>query len=217
LSVWLKKRWNSFSEHLIFVQNQKPEVMKKLIIICFMLAASTAAFSQSFSLGPKAGINLSNYTGGNIDSDALVGYHIGGVLNYGFGDVFSIQPEVLFSTQGAKVSNAGQKNDFKISYLTIPVMLKFKTNSGFYLELGPQVGFRTSSNIPDQTINNFAKGLDLAAGAGLGFQSNIGLGVGVRYIAGLSKVGDFSAGSINPDFRNSVIQASIFWAFPFVK
>ncbi|REA62819.1 PorT family protein [Dyadobacter luteus] len=191
--------------------------MKKLIVICLMLVASTSAFSQSFSIGPKAGINVSNYTGGDIESDALVGYHIGGIINYGFGEVFSIQPEVLFSTQGAKVSNAGQKNDFKISYLTVPVMLKFKTKGGFYLELGPQVGFRTSSNIPDQTINNFAKGLDLAAAGGLGFQSNIGLGVGVRYVAGLSKVGDFNAGNINPDFRNSVIQASIFWAIPFVK
>jgi hypothetical protein len=202
---------------LKFVQNQKPNVMKKLIVICLMLVASTSAFSQSFSIGPKAGINVSNYTGGDIESDALVGYHIGGIINYGFGEVFSIQPEVLFSTQGAKVSNAGQKNDFKISYLTVPVMLKFKTKGGFYLELGPQVGFRTSSNIPDQTINNFAKGLDLAAAGGLGFQSNIGLGVGVRYVAGLSKVGDFNAGNINPDFRNSVIQASIFWAIPFVK
>jgi hypothetical protein len=191
--------------------------MKKLAIICLMLVASTSAFSQSFSIGPKAGINISNYTGGNIESDALVGYHIGGVLNYGFGEVFSIQPEVLFSTQGAKVSNGGQRNDFKISYLTVPVMLKFKTKAGFYLELGPQVGFRTSSNIPDQTINNFAKGLDLAAAGGIGFHSRVGLGVGVRYIAGLSKVGDFNAGSINPDFKNSVIQASIFWAIPFVK
>ena len=191
--------------------------MKKLTILSLMLLASTISFSQSFSFGPKAGVNISNYTGGNIDSKALVGYHIGGMLNYGFGKVFSIQPEVLFSTQGAKVTNDGVKNDFKISYITVPVMLKLKANNGFYFEAGPQVGFRTSSDIPDQTINNFAKGLDLSVGAGIGFQSKIGLGIGARYIAGLSKVGDFSGGNINPDFKNSVIQASVFWAIPFVK
>ena len=191
--------------------------MKKLTILSLMLLTSTLSFSQSFSLGPKAGVNISNYTGGDIDSDALVGYHLGAVLNYGFGDVFSIHPEVLFSTQGAKVSNGGAKSDFKISYVTVPIMLKFKTNGGFYFEAGPQAGFRTSSDLGDQSINNFAKNLDISLGAGIGYQSKIGLGVGARYIAGLTKVGNFSGQNINPDFRNSVIQASIFWAIPFKK
>jgi hypothetical protein len=39
----------------------------------------------------------------------------------------------------------------------------------------------------------------------------------VRYIAGLSKVGDFTGTNIDPDFKNSVIQASLFWAIPLVK
>ncbi|MEO6284264.1 MAG: porin family protein [Dyadobacter sp.] len=191
--------------------------MKKFLYAVIIAAITNSAFAQSFSIGPKAGLNLSNYTGGNIDSDGLVGYHLGGILNYGFGNVFSIQPEVLFSTQGAKVQNNGTRSDFKISYVTIPVMLKFKTSGGFYVEFGPQAGFRSSSKIPDQTINNFAKNLDLAAAGGIGYQSPIGLGVGVRYIAGLSKVGDFTGSAIDPDFKNSVIQASLFWAIPLVK
>ena len=191
--------------------------MKKLLFSLVLFCVAQVSFAQKFSIGPKAGINISNYTGGDIESDALVGYHLGGILSYGFGDVFSIQPEVLFSTQGAKVQNNGSKSDFKISYITIPVMLKFKTSGGFYVEFGPQVGFRSSSDLGDQTINNFAKNLDLAAGAGLGYQSPIGLGVGLRYIAGLTKVGDFSGQNFNPDFKNSVIQASIFWAIPLVK
>ncbi|CAG5067855.1 hypothetical protein DYBT9623_00582 [Dyadobacter sp. CECT 9623] len=191
--------------------------MKKLLFVAVLLVSVQSAFAQSFSIGPKAGLNISNYTGGNIESDALVGYHLGGIINYGFGKVFSIQPEVLFSTQGAKVDNNGARSDFKISYVNVPVMLKFKTNGGFYVEFGPQAGFRTSSDVPDQTINNFAKNLDLSAAAGIGYQSPIGLGLGVRYIAGLSKVGNFSGQNIDPDFKNSVIQASIFWAIPLVK
>lgn len=191
--------------------------MKKVLLSLFLAVAGTSAFAQTFSIGPKAGVNMSNYTGGNIDSDALFGYHLGGLLNFGFGKVFSLQPEVLFSTQGAKVQNDGVRSDFKISYITVPVMFKFKTNSGFFLEVGPQAGFRSSSDVPDQTINNFAKNLDLAAAGGIGYQSPIGLGIGVRYIAGLSKVGDFSGQNINPDFKNSVIQASLFWAIPLVK
>jgi hypothetical protein len=41
----------------------------------------------------------------------------------------------------------------------------------------------------------------------------MGLGFGVRYVAGISKVGDFQASAINPDFKTSVAQASIFYVF----
>lgn len=191
--------------------------MKKLSFTVLMVTLSTFAMAQTFSFGPKAGINISNYSGGDINSDAKVGYHIGGLLNFGFGEIFSIQPEVLFSTQGAKVENAGSKTNYKINYLNVPVMLKFRIANGFYIEGGPQAGFRLSENIPDQSINDFAKQLDLSAGAGLGYQSDAGIGIGLRYMAGLSKVGDFSGRDISPDFKNSVVQASLFWVIPIIK
>ncbi|WP_159476814.1 porin family protein [Dyadobacter sp. 3J3] len=191
--------------------------MKKITLAILFAAMSTFSFAQSFSIGPKAGVNISNYSGGNINSDAKVGYHFGGLLNFGFGSIFSIQPEVLFSTQGAKVESAGSKKDFKTNYLNIPVMLKFRIANGFYIEGGPQAGFKLSESIPDQTINNFAKNLDLSVGAGLGYQSDAGLGIGLRYMAGLSKVGDFSSTEIKPDFKNSVVQVSVFWVIPLIN
>jgi hypothetical protein len=191
--------------------------MKKLLFITLLFTLSTYSFAQTFSFGPKAGINVSNYSGGDINSDAKVGYHLGGILNFGFGEIFSIQPEVLFSTQGAKVESAGSKKEFKINYLNVPVMLKFRIATGFYVEAGPQAGFRLSESVPDQTLNNFAKNLDLSLGAGLGYQADNGFGLGVRYMAGISKVGDFSGKEISPDFKNSVIQASVFWVIPIIR
>ncbi len=194
--------------------------MKKLALTLLFATIGTFTMAQSFSFGPKAGINISNYTGGDFKTDSKVGYHFGGMLNFGIGNHFSIQPEVLFSTVGAKVEdkqNVTSKDNFKVSYVTVPVMLKLKTTGGFYVEAGPQVGFRTSTDLGNQTIDNFAKNLDLSLGGGIGYQSNIGLGIGVRYIAGLTKVGNFSGSNIDPDFKNSVIQASLFWAIPVVK
>ncbi len=194
--------------------------MKKVIIAVVLSAFATAGFSQSFSFGPKAGVNVSNYTGSNFKSDALVGFHLGGLLNFGIGSVFSIQPEVLFSTQGAKIDNAGTKTDYKVSYVAVPVMLKLRSRGGFYIEAGPQASFRTGQNAGNQTIDHFANNLDLSAAAGLGFQAGMGFGVGARYIAGISKVGDFNASQIptmSPDFKNSVIQVSLFFAIPATK
>ena len=185
--------------------------MKKLILVFAVFCASLTAAQAQLSFGPKVGVNVSNYTGGDIESNALVGFHLGGMLNLAVGKTLSIQPEVLFSTQGAKVQNNGEKKEFKTTYVTVPVMVKFRANNGLYFELGPQAGFKTSENIPDQTIDNFAKNLDLAGAVGLGFQAAGGFGLGARYVAGFSKVGDFDKTNIDPDFKNSVIQVSVFY------
>ncbi len=177
----------------------------------YAFALNTAA--QSFGLGAKGGMNISGYAGGNMQSKALVGYHIGGMLSFGFGRVLSLQPEVLFSTQGAMVTANGTSERLRTQYITVPVMLKLKASGGFYLEIGPQFAYRSSERIPEQNFGSFTRNLDLSAGLGMGYQSRAGFGFGARYLVGLSRVGDFSGRDISPDFRNSVLQLSLFWMF----
>lgn len=186
--------------------------MRKMILALALLIG-TASFAQNFSAGIKAGANFSNFTGGDFDAvkkKAIVGFHGGGFLNFAFG-ALSLQPEVLVSTQGARIDSANKSYDWKLTYVTVPVLLKYRTASGFYLEAGPQVGFKLSESVTDEAIDDFAKGLDLSAAAGLGFQTKGGLGIGARYLVGLSKVGDFDPSeNIDPDFKNSVIQVGAF-------
>jgi len=191
-----------------FIFKSKTKNMKAVLFI-LLLAVGVSARAQHFSAGLKAGANISNFTGGDfsdVKKKALVGFYGGGFLNFWIGQNFSIQPEALVSTQGAKIEDDG---NYKLTYINVPVMFKYKSTSGFYVEAGPQVGFKISESIPDQTIKDFAKNLDLSIGAGLGFQSASGFGVGARYLAGLSKVGDFDASIGNPDFKNSVIQIGV--------
>lgn len=190
--------------------------MKKLFLALVFAALSTVGYSQAIQIGPKAGVNISNYTGGNIDSEAIIGTHLGGIVSFNIGNNFSIQPEVLFSTQGAKIKdpNNNVKNEFKANYISIPVMLKLRTNGGFFIEAGPQFAFKSGEKTDDQSIGDFAKTMDLGLGAGIGYETPIGLAIGARYVAGISKVGDFQSSNINPDFKNSVIQVGLYWAFP---
>jgi hypothetical protein len=76
-----------------------------------------------------------------------------------------------------------------------------------------KVGTRIKDNIDSLKSGNFAKLLDLSAAGGIGYQSKSGFGIGARYVAGLSTVGDFKPSNVSPDFRNSVIQVSIFYIF----
>jgi len=195
--------------------------MKKLLFICFVLA-STQSFSQGFvggimkrlSFGLKAGANYSNYTNADFATEGLVGFHAGGLLNFRITDNFSIEEEFLFSSQGAKMkTDLFGKENVKVSYITVPFLLKYRHNSGLYIEAGPQVGARINDDLKGSSYGDFAKKLDLAAAGGIGYQSKMGLGIGVRYIAGLSKVGDFNISNVKTDFRTNVVQASIFYIF----
>lgn len=187
--------------------------MKRLLVAAFLLVSATG-FAQTFQLGIKGGVNISNFTGGDfkdLDKKSLVGFHAGGFVSFFLGDHFAIQPEVLFSSQGAKLDNAGDEQNLRVSYVNVPVLLKYRFTGGFYLEAGPQIGFKVSEDTDDMTISDFAKSTDLSIAGGLGFHSNMGLGVGARYTAGVSKVGDFNAGDFDPDFKNGVLQISLFY------
>ena len=142
----------------------------------------------------------------------MASFHAGAFLRFNLGNL-AIQPELVFSSQGAKLETAGNEESYKIYYINVPVMIQFTMGSGFYIEGGPQAGFKVSEDIPSSTVEDFAKDLDLAIGLGLGYHSKMGLGIGGRYNIGVSKVGDFDSGNIDPDFKQGVLQISLFYTF----
>ena len=60
-------------------------------------------------------------------------------------EMFAIQPEFLYSQQGAKVEDGSDKATFKIDYVQIPVLgrVRLGAASPAYLLVGPSFGFRT--------------------------------------------------------------------------
>ena len=186
--------------------------MKKGLFILLLLVTLNS-FGQSFMFGIKAGANVSNFTDGNFEAvkkKALVGFHGGVFMRFTFLN-FALQPEAMISTQGAKIDSVSGSYDWKITYVNVPIMAQYRFSTGIYLEAGPQFGFKVSEDIPDKTLDDFAKGLDLSLAGGIGFRSKKGLGIGGRYTFGISKVGDFQpANGIDPDFKNGVLQFSIY-------
>jgi hypothetical protein len=199
----------------------KQQIMKKLLAIGLILIANHG-FSQGLikgvisrlSFGLKAGANYSNYTNANFNTDGLLGFHAGALVDFKITNNLSFREEFLFSTQGAKIKDSiFTKENIKVSYFAVPLLLNLHINWGLYIEAGSQVGLRVGENIGDASSGNFAKRLDMALVGGLGYQTRIGLGIGLRYVGGISSVGDFKVSGINPNFRNSTVQASIFYIF----
>lgn len=199
--------------------------MKRILLLGLLLLSykafcqdSDKSFAQGIlqriDFGIKAGANYSNFTNASFPTDPLIGFHAGASVAFRITKHFSIQEDFLFSTEGAKnKSNEFRKADFKLYYISVPILLRYKINAGFYMEAGTQVGMKAKEDVAGLSGNKFAKKIDFAAVGGIGYQSKMGLGIGARYIYGLSKVGNFDPSNIKNDFKNNNVQVSIFYVF----
>lgn len=190
--------------------------MKKIFLIAFM-AIATQGFSQSFfdkfSYGIKAGGNYSDFSDTEIETEGLAGFHAGIFIKFNFNENWSIQEDFLYSTHGAKLKNSflssGDKLD--LNYVAVPIMAKYHSNMGIYVEAGPQVNILL--NHTDLLgIDDFKDRIDAGMVGGLGYQwrqGNLkGLGIGARYYYGLTEVGNIAT-----TFKNAVVQLSLSYEF----
>lgn len=177
-----------------------------------------STLKQRLSFGIKVGANYSDFSNANFDTEGLTGFHAGAIINFKLSGKWSIQEEFLYSQQGAKIKNATFINseDLKLSYLTVPVVIKYHTNIGIYAEFGGQASMLTE-NAKNTSFKDFADKIDAGAVAGLGYQFKFGpgkgLGLGARYYYGLLDVGKFDSSMIKSDFKNSLAQLSVFYFF----
>lgn len=187
--------------------------MKKIILVGFLAMATLYCSSlkaQSVYIGPKVGLNLANYTG-NVNSNlrGLGALHVGGVAEIEIVDMFSIQPELLFSVKGAILGDTKLVN----SYISMPVMGKFYPIDILYIEAGPEIGFlilaneKTNANNLKNTDSYKTVDLGLGFGGGVNLR-DIGLSLGLRYNAGLSNI--FID---NSRIKNGVFQLSAAYTF----
>src|SRR5687767_13281425 len=178
--------------------------MKKLFFALTIIAFSAGGvFAQGISGGLKAGVNFSNqvYSGGGFSAsaDARTGFHVGGFLNLGFSETFSIQPELLYNSLGAKIADI----QFKTDYLSIPVMLKYSPVAIFNIHAGPQFGFLMSAKLDDEDAKEGMKAMDVGVGIGAGVDLPMGLGISARYVLGLSNIAEEDDASRDGTMKNT--------------
>jgi len=192
------------------------------------VAAAPAAQAQSIRFGLKAGGTLSNLSGDLANQDQYknrVGFHGGAMLNLGLlaDDVLALQLEGLYSQKGFKyadqqvtvfgntIRNTGT---VRYDYIDVPLLLRVKASNVFF-EAGPQYSYLLNiSTDRTQTFNgsvtNAASGTadlsrtkrsELGYAAGLGFQSDGGFLLGLRYNGAFT---DFAKdGYSGNEFRNA--------------
>lgn len=189
--------------------------MKKIILAAIAVMAFGFTNAQQTRFGVKGGLNLTSFAGGNYyDAKSLVGFHVGGFAEIKVIERLAIQPEILFSTQGAKLDNLNINS--KLNYLNIPVLAKFFVTKQFTVEAGPQIGFLLSAKYDSNDAKDNFKSVDLGFNFGAGYNFTDNLGVNLRYTVGLSNIADYQTDTAQQYYdspKNSVLALSLGYKF----
>ena len=160
--------------------------MRKLILsaaILFSIAAT--AQSEETKFGIKGGVQFTNFTGDG-EWEGNTGFYVGGLADLPISGNFHIQPELLVSKEGATGDTELNDIDFSITYIRIPVMLKYYVAQGFNIQAGPEFAFKVGTT--EDAVDEAIKSSDIGLGFGLGYDLANGLLFDLRYNLGLTSI-----------------------------
>lgn len=191
--------------------------MKKIILSAIAILAFGFVNAQQTRFGIKGGVSLTNFSG-DVDTNTKVGFLVGGFAEIKVIERLSIQPELLFSAQGAKYEYIGMNDtNLNLNYINVPVLAKFYVTKEFTVEGGPQIGFLVSAKDDGEDVKNFYKSADFGFNFGAGYNFTDNLSVGLRYTVGLSGVVDRGDYDDIDDYydsaKNSVLALSLAYKF----
>lgn len=204
--------------------------LRKVFLLAALTGFLTAAMAQEQQtstestltpkFGIKGGINLSNlYVDDVKDENMKVGLNAGVFVKLPITKGFSIQPEVLYSNKGAKLTynNIFGNGEYRynLNYVEVPLLAVFNLGKNFNIHAGGYGAFLTSANIKRLNNNNgevdeiatldtddFEK-FDYGLVGGLGFDVDK-FTLGARYNYGLNEIGkDGIAGQATKNSKNS--------------
>ena len=181
--------------------------MKKGVYLSLFLflAYLTDTSAQSLNFGVKGGANFSNFQGSNanLKSESITNFHAGVFMDLGLSERVSIQPEILYSTLGAKVSLSGAVDEFsnKLGYISIPLLTKvYLIPDRLSIDLGPQVSFLLNEK---ENVNlGKSSSYDFSIAGGVTLRVLGPIFVQGRYNLGLNEI------KPNADVTNRVFQLS---------
>lgn len=187
--------------------------MKTFFVLLTALGLSGTVAAQHVHphFGLKAGLNFANLnTEDNADLSTKTSFHVGALAHLHISQHFALQPELMFSGQGAKYDASDAK--LNLSYINLPILAQYMTGSGFRLQTGPQIGAllgaKAKMDGSDTDVKDEFKKVDFSWAFGASYVTNSGFGIDARYNLGLSNINDADA-----KIKNRVFQVGVFYQF----
>lgn len=172
------------------------------ILVAVTALIATPTFAQTVSGGFKIGANFSKI---DIEDDEefdeeydyKTGLVIGGFADFPITDLFSFQPEFLYSQKGGKLDleEFGEEGEFEVKLDQIQIPLLFKANFAGaavrpYVVFGPGLGFKINAETDDpifgeEDISDDVETVEFSGIIGAGLQFGRGM-VEFRYDHGFN-------------------------------
>ena len=179
------------------------KIKKTLLIISFIIFIITTAKSQEkIQFGVKGGLNFTNMTSDiMIEKEYKTGFHIGVLAEISFRAKFSLQPEILYSKQGANgkviLLNVPFPDgpgvppiptEYELDYIQISILAKIYLIENFSLEIGPSFNFLVNDKLIYETvtINEIGESFELSGILGLSYKIKSHFFVNTRYFLGFT-------------------------------
>ena len=192
------------------MKNQQMLICIFLITVISVSAQKTEGTNNSrVKFGIKLGVNLANITETptptNVSTSSLLGFTGGLFSTIRLDSNFAIQPEFSYSQMGATVSGntyTGDKQKLLLTYLNVPILVKYYPIKPLALVLGPQIGFLNSAS--NNSSNGISSGNDISStlkkndfSGILGAEVNLSdiLFLSARYQIGLANVSNSTDGT----------------------
>lgn len=195
------------------------------LFLCALVIPISLVAQDTPRTGVKGGLNVSNLYIDDVSDESLrPGFHLGVFTQLPVSDFFVIQPEVIYSTKGARATYDTDLIDlegeykFNLNYVDVPILATFRLGESANIHIGPYVSYLTNASIStDGDIGESAADLDrdhfatIDYGLSAGFQLNFeAVSVGTRYNYGLNQVADSDeAELILGDAKNSLAQVYV--------
>jgi hypothetical protein len=190
-------------------------LMKKGLLIFALLIFAAAAQAQ---IGVRAGIGSSNFSNGDVQRGftPLIRPHFGAYYGMKATEKLTVEPGLFFSGKGIRTCcNSITNKEFEesLSYLDIPVLVRYAFSPAFNVFAGPQAGFllaRTYTSV-DQKFTDTAPvgGYEIGGVLGLGYQLTPELNLQTSYDFGIVPFKYFQA-----DINNTVFKLSVGYTIP---
>jgi hypothetical protein len=185
--------------------------MKQLFVTAlFTIALAIGASAQFFQLGAKAGANLTKIDGQSFNDGFKLSYQVGAYMTFRINKAIGLQPEVLVSqvqtTSTNFNGNLSPNTDYKLSYLSIPLLLNINAGKLLTFQIGPQYSIllNNEKTLVQNGKDAFKNG-DFAMLGGLQLHFG-GLKVYGRYNIGLSNINDIDN---KENWKNQQIQVGV--------
>ncbi|MFL9843858.1 porin family protein [Flavobacterium rhizosphaerae] len=175
--------------------------MKKILILLAVLLGVFSMQGQAF--GFKVGPNFASLGGNDSGSlNVLTNFHVGALYEVDVLKFMSVQPELIYSVQGAKTKD---NDEVKLNYINLPVMIKVYVTDELNLQAGPQAGILLGES---EGFKNYqSKTFDYGISGGLEFFLSNSFFAQARYYSGARSI------SGNADLKNRVVQVSVGFMF----